>query len=82
MSVRFVSARIHLPIDSCNKNVKTSALIAIEVSVKIWDRGKGTYVLPSAFESVVPHGRYIPGNQHEWLPKLEDQGTLLVVLLS
>lgn len=42
LSVRFVLARIHLPIDSCNKNVKTSDLIAIEVSVKIWDSGNGT----------------------------------------
>lgn len=41
----------------------------------------GPNALLSAFESVLPHGRYVPDSQHEYLPKLEDQGTLLVALL-
>lgn len=41
----------------------------------------GPNALLSAFESVLQHGRYVPDSRHEYLPKLVDQGTLLVALL-
>lgn len=41
----------------------------------------GPNAVVSAFESVLPHGRYVPDSRHEHLPKLEGQGALLVALL-
>lgn len=41
----------------------------------------GPNAVLSAFESVLPHGRYVPDSRHEYLPKLEGQGALLVALL-